>query len=122
VRAQDVSNDLVLRYVRKREAESVEGSTIGRELNILRCCFKLGMRGNPPKMRTMPYFPSFADKKREGFMDGGFHDAFAEACGTVRRRLARGRVRSGLHLRMAPRRSSEAGGFAGAFHRRARGG
>jgi site-specific recombinase XerD len=85
VRAQDVSNDLVLRYVRKREAEGVEGSTIGRELNILRRCFKLGMRGNPPKIRTMPYFPSFADKKREGFMDGGFHDAFAEACRTVRR-------------------------------------
>ena len=85
VRAQDVSNDLVLRYVRKREAEGVGGSTIGRELNILRRCFKLGMRGNPPKIRAMPYFPSFADKKREGFMDGGFHDAFAEACRTVRR-------------------------------------
>lgn len=85
MRAQDVSNEVVLRYVRKREAEGVEGATIGRELNIVRRCFKLGLRGNPPMIRTMPYFPTFADKKREGFMETDFHDAFAAACRTVRR-------------------------------------
>jgi site-specific recombinase XerD len=85
MRAQDVSNEVVLRYVRKREAEHVEGATIGRELNIVRRCFKLGLRGNPPMIRSMPYFPTFADNKREGFMETDFHDAFAEACRTVRR-------------------------------------
>jgi hypothetical protein len=72
-------------YIRKRFEDpsprgQVKGATIGRELGLLRRCFKLGMRGNPPKVRVMPYIPQFKDHKRTGFLKFDMHDTIVEAC------------------------------------------
>ena len=55
------------------------GSTIGRELNLLRRCYKLGMKGNRPKVRAMPLIPRFKDNKRTGTLEFDRHDDLAEA-------------------------------------------
>ena len=59
------------------------GSTIGRELNLLRRCYKLGMKGNRPKVRAMPLIPRFKDNKRTGTLEFDRHDDLAEAYRTL---------------------------------------
>jgi hypothetical protein len=54
MRATDVTDEKVREYVRKRQTDGsargqVEGSTIGRELNLLRRCYKLGMKAIRPR-------------------------------------------------------------------------
>lgn len=85
MRAAKVTNQHIEAYIRKRFEDpsrrgQVKGATIGRELGLLRRCFKLGMRGNPPKVRVMPYIPQFKDHKRTGFLKFDMHDTIVEAC------------------------------------------
>src|SRR3984957_10795743 len=61
----------------------VKGSTIGRELSLLRRCYKLGMKGNRPKVRAMPLIPRFKDNKRTGTLEFNRHDDLAEAYRTL---------------------------------------
>ena len=79
-RAKEVTNEHIDQYIDLRQKQGATGGTIARELGLLRRAYKLGMRGNPPKVRVMPYFPQFADSKRTGYMEMEQHDAFAFAC------------------------------------------
>lgn len=88
MRATDVTDEKVREYVRKRQTDGsargqVKGSTIGRELNLLRRCYKLGLKGNPPKVRAMPLIPRFKDNKRTGTLEFDRHDDLAEAYRTL---------------------------------------
>lgn len=85
-RAKEVTNEHINQYIDLRQQQGAKGGTIARELGLLRRAYKLGMRGNPPKVRVMPYFPQFADPKRTGYMEIEQHDAFAAACRELVRR------------------------------------
>jgi hypothetical protein len=52
-------------------------------LNLLRRCYKLGMKGNRPKVRAMPLIPRFKDNKRTGTLEFDRHDDLAKAYRTL---------------------------------------
>ena len=75
----------VERYIQSRQAQGITGDSLNKELGMIRRAYKIGQRGNRPKVRTAPYFPRFAGTKRDGFIEIEQHDRFREACRTVRR-------------------------------------
>jgi len=70
VKVKDYSSDLTLQYIEKRKGEGANGSTIDKEIQVVRGAFSYGMKVTPPLVRAMPYFPTTGeDHVRETFID-----------------------------------------------------
>jgi integrase len=85
LRASDVGTGHVQRYIEsRRDKDGASAASINRELALLRRAFNLGLRTQPPKVRTVPYFTMLKEPKpRRGFLKPGEHDALAQACSDV---------------------------------------
>lgn len=90
-KAGDITTDMVRRYSKQRIDDGAEPATINRELAILKRAFNLGLQSTPPKIRMVPYIPTFKENNvRTGFLSDEDYATLAEACS-----------RKGLWLRAA---------------------
>ncbi len=79
--ADEVTTELVRRYTQQRANQGAKPATINRELSILKRAFKLGQQATPPKVRTIPYIPMFAERNvRKGFLRDDQYDRLAQEC------------------------------------------
>jgi len=80
-KACDITTDMIRRYTQQRTDQSAEPSTINRELAVLKRAFHLAMESTPPKVRTIPYIPTFEEKNvRTGFLADQHHSKLAREC------------------------------------------
>jgi integrase len=79
--ANELSSDGINNYIDLRDDEGAGAATINRELCIVRRMYKLAQRTNPPKVRSVPYFPKLAEPKaRQGFLSDETYDKLAQVC------------------------------------------
>jgi integrase len=70
MRAIDVTNELIARYVDTRQQEGAKNATINRELAGLKRMFRLGLLATPAKVLRMPAFPHLRENNvRKGFLE-----------------------------------------------------
>lgn len=85
--AAELSSDDIQRYIDGRlkdaAADSLSrNSTVNRELSHVRRMMRLGQRTQPPKVRTIPYFPKLVEPTaRQGFLADESHTKLAHECG-----------------------------------------
>jgi integrase len=78
VRASDVSNTLLKRYVGSRHAEGASNGSINRELALLKRAFNLGYEAR--NVREVPVFPHLEESKpRKGFLEEAQYCAIVSA-------------------------------------------
>jgi len=81
MKVDDINTDTVQRYSAKREAEGVQGPTINRELAVLKRAFNLALACSPPKVRSCPVFPMYAENDpRTGFLKDEEYTRLAREC------------------------------------------
>jgi integrase len=70
MRADSLTTDHVLRYVRARTAEDYSNASINRDIACLRRMYNLAARSTPPKVSRLPVFPSRLRESppRSGFL------------------------------------------------------
>ena len=79
LRASNVGNDQMTRYIAQRQTEKASNATINRELAALKRMFTLGVRAR--KVYAMSNFPHLAEKNvRKGFIEDGQCQTIAKAC------------------------------------------
>jgi hypothetical protein len=77
MRATDVSNPLLKRYVASRHAEGASNGSINRELALLKRAFNLGYEAR--KVREVPIFPHLEESKpRKGFLEEAQYGAIVQ--------------------------------------------
>jgi integrase len=85
--AAELSSDDIQRYIDERLKDADDdslsrNSTINRELSHVRRMLRLGQRTQPPKVRTIPYFPKLAEPPaRQGFLTDERYTKLAHECG-----------------------------------------
>jgi integrase len=79
LRASNVGNDQMTRYIALRQTERASNATINRELAALKRMFTLGVRAR--KVYSMPNFPHLEERNvRKGFVEDSQYQALAKAC------------------------------------------
>lgn len=79
-KAVAITTELLREYRRKRLAQGRSGTTVNRELSILRIAFNLGRKCTPPKVVNAPYFPIVPeDNARQGFLTDEQYGALRDA-------------------------------------------
>jgi len=69
-RANEVTTDLINRYIEHRLDEGTANSSINRELAALKRSYNLGLQSTPPKVLRVPYMPHLEeDNVRLGFVE-----------------------------------------------------
>jgi len=64
------SSDLVNQYIEKRRKEGASGSSIDKEIQVIRGAFSYGMKMSPPLVKALPFFPmTHEDCIRQVFID-----------------------------------------------------
>ncbi len=56
-----VTTNVIDRYVERRKSLGRADGTIRRELTLLGRAFRLGQQSTPPKVTTIPHFPRLPD-------------------------------------------------------------
>jgi hypothetical protein len=70
VKVKDYSSDLTMQYIERRKREGASGSSIDKEIQVVRGAFHYGMEVTPPLVTGIPYFPMTGeDNVRETFID-----------------------------------------------------
>ena len=70
VKVKNYSSDLTLQYIEKRKGEGADGSTIDKEIQVVRGAFSYAMKITPPLVRFMPHFPMTGeDDVRQVFVE-----------------------------------------------------
>lgn len=76
MKANQITSDLLARYVAARQAAGASNATINRELNIARRAFTLGEESEPAKVSRTPRFPRPREAAaRRGFLEDSQFDA-----------------------------------------------
>jgi integrase len=79
--ADELNTDMVQRYSSKREEDGASGPTINRELSILKRAFHLALQTTPPKVRSCPVIPMYAESDpRTGFLNDKEYTKLAREC------------------------------------------
>jgi integrase len=82
LRAANVNNDDLTRYVATRRDEHAANATINRELAVLKRSLSLGVKAK--KIFSAPAFPRLEERNiRKGFLEDSQYDALAKACARV---------------------------------------
>lgn len=70
VKVREYSSNLVMQYIEKRRSEGASGSSIDKEVQVIRGAFSYGMEVTPPLVRSMPHFPmTHEDNVRDVFIE-----------------------------------------------------
>lgn len=70
VKVKDYASNLTLQYIEKRKGEGASGSSIDKEIQVIRGAFSYGMKITPPLVRFMPHFPMTGeDDVRQVFVE-----------------------------------------------------
>ena len=86
MRASDIGEGLINRYIAKRQDENAGNATINRELAVLRRCFSIAVKGKEKKIpaASVPIFPHLSEPHpRRGFLTDAQVDALCSACAGV---------------------------------------
>lgn len=69
-RVVNITTDKIEEYMRKRQRDGVQDTSIKRELEILKHMFNLALHRTPPKVTCVPHMPHIADNQpRQGFFE-----------------------------------------------------
>jgi len=70
VKVKDYASDLTMQYIEMRKGEGADGSTVDKEIQVVRGAFSYGMKITPPLVRFMPHFPMTGeDDVRQMFVE-----------------------------------------------------
>jgi integrase len=70
VKVKDYASDLTVQYIEMRKGKGADGSTIDKEVQVVRGAFSYGMKITPPLVRFMPHFPMTGeDDVRQVFVE-----------------------------------------------------
>src|SRR5216683_66033 len=65
-----VGTDDLNQYVDQRLRQGARPATVNREIAVLRGAFRLGAKSTPPRVQTLPAFPSLQERNiRTGFVE-----------------------------------------------------
>jgi integrase len=72
------------RYIDQRLDDGASNATINRELSLLRRCFTLAYKADPPRVPRVPSFPKLKERNiRSGFLTDDKYDALAQRSAKV---------------------------------------
>jgi integrase len=81
MKAADIGTSMVRAYSEKRGKDGACTATLNRELSILKRCFHLGLKSDPPKVQMCPHIPMPRERnERTGFLDDDSYTKLATEC------------------------------------------